>query len=105
MTAVLVTGAGRGIGEQAARLFLERGAKVFALDKDFSACTLPAAAQRFTFDLRDLAGIPRLVAGLGGCSVMREPSLGGVPFQLAERPNAPNAWLPVGARADRTANV
>ncbi|OGA66490.1 MAG: short-chain dehydrogenase [Betaproteobacteria bacterium RIFCSPLOWO2_12_FULL_65_14] len=67
---VLVTGAGRGIGEQAARLFLERGCRVLALDKDFSACKLPQAAQRIRFDLQDPAGIPALVAGLGDIDVL-----------------------------------
>lgn len=70
MKAVLVTGAGRGIGEQAAKLFLARGCRVFALDKDFSGCTLPEAAARVRFDLRELAGIPAMVAGLGELDVL-----------------------------------
>lgn len=70
MTTALITGAGRGIGEQTARLFLKRGCHVLALDKDFSACRLPEAAQRIRFDLQDLAGIPRLVAGLGDIDVL-----------------------------------
>ena len=65
-----MTGAGRGIGEQAARLFLERGCQVLALDKDFSVCALPPRAQRIEFDLQDLAGIPRLIAGLGEIDVL-----------------------------------
>ena len=70
MTAALVTGAGRGIGEQAARLLLERGLAVVALDKDFSACTLPPAARRVRCDLADVAGIPAVVAGLGEIHVL-----------------------------------
>ena len=70
MTSALVTGAGRGIGEQAARLLLERGCRVLALDKDFSSCRLPEGAQRILFDLQDLVGIPRLVAGLGEIDVL-----------------------------------
>jgi 3-oxoacyl-[acyl-carrier protein] reductase len=70
LTTALVTGAGRGIGEQAARLFLERGCRVLALDKDFSACRLPETVEHIRFDLQDLAGIPRLVAGLGEVHVL-----------------------------------
>jgi 3-oxoacyl-[acyl-carrier protein] reductase len=70
LSTVLVTGAGRGIGEQAAKLFLARGCRVLALDKDFSACTLPAAARRVEYDLQGLAGIPALVGGLGEIDVL-----------------------------------
>jgi 3-oxoacyl-[acyl-carrier protein] reductase len=59
---VLVTGAGRGIGQAAARAFKAAGWKVLALDKQFGA---EAAGERVQFDLRDLAGIPKLVASLG----------------------------------------
>ena len=45
---VLVTGAGRGIGLAAARLFLDGGFRVVALDKDFSKFDLQRA-ERVTF--------------------------------------------------------
>jgi 3-oxoacyl-[acyl-carrier protein] reductase len=67
---VLVTGAGRGIGQEAARLFLEAGHGVLALDKDFSACSLPQAVRRIRFDLRELEGIGALVASLGRIDVL-----------------------------------
>jgi 3-oxoacyl-[acyl-carrier protein] reductase len=57
----LVTGAGRGIGLAAARLFLEAGHEVLALDKDFSQCDLPAQAKRLQFDLQDIEKIPGLL--------------------------------------------
>jgi len=58
---VLVTGAGRGIGLAAARLFLQAGHKVTALDKDFSACDLPAQVRRLKFDLQNIDAIPALL--------------------------------------------
>jgi 3-oxoacyl-[acyl-carrier protein] reductase len=67
---VLVTGAGRGIGEAAARLFLDAGLRVLALDKDFSACRLPESVVRVEFNLENLPGIPALVAGLGQIDVL-----------------------------------
>jgi 3-oxoacyl-[acyl-carrier protein] reductase len=66
---VLVTGAGRGIGLAAARLFADAGFRVVALDKDFSKCTLQGA-ERVTFDLQDIDGIPAMVAGLGEIDVL-----------------------------------
>lgn len=62
MPAVLVTGAGRGIGLATAKAFLKEGWKVLALDKEFAD---EAAGERVDYDLRDLAGIPKLVASLG----------------------------------------
>jgi NAD(P)-dependent dehydrogenase (short-subunit alcohol dehydrogenase family) len=61
LKSVLVTGAGRGIGLAAARLFLQAGLKVTALDKDFSASELPAEARRLKFDLVNLREIPELL--------------------------------------------
>ena len=62
MQTALVTGAGRGIGLAAARAFIAAGWRVIALDKQFGA---EVAGERLDFDLRDLAGIPALVASLG----------------------------------------
>ncbi len=61
MSAVLVTGAARGIGLAAARLFLQKGHSVLALDKDFSGCDLPAQVRRVRFDLQALQDIPELL--------------------------------------------
>jgi len=60
--AVLVTGAGRGIGLATAKAFLQEGWKVFSLDKAFAE---EAAGKRVDYDLTDLAGIPKLVSSLG----------------------------------------
>ena len=66
MPRALITGAGRGIGKETARLFLGARWRVLALDKGFSSFDLKdAALERVDYDLTDLAGIPRLVAGLG----------------------------------------
>jgi 3-oxoacyl-[acyl-carrier protein] reductase len=64
-----VTGAGRGIGLAAATLCLDAGFRVVALDKDFSKFRLQAA-ERVTYDLQDLAGIPALVERLGEIDVL-----------------------------------
>ena len=61
---VLITGAGRGIGLAAARLFIEKKFRVLGLDREFGA-DFPPGAQRVVYDLTDLAGIPALIAKLG----------------------------------------
>jgi 3-oxoacyl-[acyl-carrier protein] reductase len=60
--AVLVTGAGRGIGLATAKAFRKEGWKVFSLDKAFPG---DIAGERVDYDLTDLAGIPKLIGGLG----------------------------------------
>jgi NAD(P)-dependent dehydrogenase (short-subunit alcohol dehydrogenase family) len=70
LRAVLVTGAGRGIGLATARLFLGAGYQVLALDKDFSSCDLPHQAKRIAFNLENLEKIPELVQGLGEIHVL-----------------------------------
>lgn len=62
MPAVLVTGAGRGIGFATARAFQKEGWKVLALDKAFAG---EVVGTRIDYDLTDLGGIPGLVASLG----------------------------------------
>ena len=62
MPAVLVTGAGRGIGLATARAFAAEGWKVLSLDKQFGG---EVVGERVDYDLRELAGIARLVASLG----------------------------------------
>lgn len=69
MQSVLVTGAGRGIGLATARLFVEAGWRVLALDKDFSQFGLQKT-ERILFDLRDLAGIPEMIKRLGEIDVL-----------------------------------
>jgi len=66
---VLVTGAGRGIGLATARLFLEDGFRVLALDRDFSKFQLPGA-DRVSYDLQDIDGIPAMIARLGEIGVL-----------------------------------
>jgi NAD(P)-dependent dehydrogenase (short-subunit alcohol dehydrogenase family) len=70
LTTALVTGAGRGIGLAAAKLFMDAGCRVLALDKDFSACDLPSEAERISFDLRSLEKIKALVEKLGDVHVL-----------------------------------
>ncbi len=59
---VLVTGAGRGIGHATASAFADAGCRVLSLDKQFSGEVI---GERVDYDLRDLAGIPKLVKDLG----------------------------------------
>lgn len=62
MPAVLVTGAGRGIGLATAQAFAKQNWKVWSLDKAFAG---ELAGERLDYDLADLAGIPKLVQRLG----------------------------------------
>ncbi len=67
MPVALITGAARGIGFATAQAFLQAGWRVLALDKQFGA---QIAGERVDFDLRNLAGIPKLVASLGGIDTL-----------------------------------
>jgi NAD(P)-dependent dehydrogenase (short-subunit alcohol dehydrogenase family) len=60
--AALVTGAGRGIGLATAKAFVAEGWKVLSLDKAFPGEVVGA---RVDYDLRELAGIPKLIGALG----------------------------------------
>ena len=62
MPAVLVTGAGRGIGFATAKAFKKEGWKVLSLDKAFAG---EVVGTKVDYDLTDLAGIPKLVTSLG----------------------------------------
>jgi 3-oxoacyl-[acyl-carrier protein] reductase len=67
MPVALITGAARGIGFATAQAFLQAGWRVLALDKQFGA---QVAGERVDFDLRNLAGIPKLVASLGAIDTL-----------------------------------
>ena len=69
---VLVTGAGRGIGQATALQFANVGYAVIALDKCFKACTLPKTDgfERVEYDLRDIKGIRDLCASLGSIDTL-----------------------------------
>jgi 3-oxoacyl-[acyl-carrier protein] reductase len=60
--AVLVTGAGRGIGLATAKAFDQEGWKVLSLDKQFGG---EVVGERVEYDLTRLAGIAKLVSTLG----------------------------------------
>lgn len=70
MSTALVTGAARGIGLAAAKLFLAGGHRVLALDRDFSTCDLPEGVSRIEFNLKNLKDIPALVETLGDIQVL-----------------------------------
>ena len=63
MKTALVTGAAQGIGAATAGLFEKAGFRVHRLDKQ-------PIAGGIRYDLRDLAGIPKLVASLGQIDVL-----------------------------------
>jgi 3-oxoacyl-[acyl-carrier protein] reductase len=63
----LVTGAGRGIGLATAKAFVQEGWTVLALDKAFAG---EMVGQRVDYDLRELAGIPKLVEKLGAIDTL-----------------------------------
>ncbi|MEX2197440.1 MAG: SDR family oxidoreductase [Burkholderiales bacterium] len=67
MPAALVTGAGRGIGLATAKAFAREGWKVLSLDKQFGG---EVVGERVDYDLRDLAGIAKLVASLGSIDTL-----------------------------------
>jgi len=67
LKSVLVTGAARGIGRATAKLFVDAGWRVLALDKDPVSLD---KAEPIRYDLQDLAGIPALLAGLGEIEVL-----------------------------------
>ncbi|MDE3106021.1 MAG: SDR family oxidoreductase [Acidobacteriota bacterium] len=62
MKRVLITGAGRGIGQATARAFAGAGWQVLALDREFA---MDAVGERVEFDLRETGRIAGLVASLG----------------------------------------
>ncbi|HEU4647391.1 MAG TPA: SDR family oxidoreductase [Burkholderiales bacterium] len=62
MPAVLVTGAGRGIGLATAKAFTQERWKVLSLDKQFGG---EVVGERVDYDLTRLAGIAKLVSTLG----------------------------------------
>ena len=67
MKTALVTGAARGIGRATADALARAGFRVLALDRDFPGSDL---SNQIVFDLADLAGIGKLVAGLGEIHVL-----------------------------------
>jgi len=63
----LVTGAGRGIGRAAAEALEKSGFNVLKLDREFPG---KSSAGQISYNLTDLAGIPRLVDSLGEIHVL-----------------------------------
>ena len=66
MNTALVTGAARGIGRAAADALRKSGMKVWSLDRDFAQSN----PEQVSYDLTDLAGIPKLVDSLGEIHVL-----------------------------------
>jgi len=64
----LVTGAGRGIGLATAKLLVEEGFSVIALDRDFTE--KQKQVKNVVYDLTDLGGIAKLVDSLGDIHVL-----------------------------------
>jgi 3-oxoacyl-[acyl-carrier protein] reductase len=62
---VLITGAGRGIGEATALQFYQHGWQVTVVDKEFPTDVLPKGVEKICYDLTDLSGIPELSASMG----------------------------------------
>lgn len=67
MPAVLVTGAGRGIGLATAQAFALLGWKVWSLDKAFGR---EVVGERVDYDLRKLGGIGKMVGRLGAVDTL-----------------------------------
>jgi 3-oxoacyl-[acyl-carrier protein] reductase len=65
--AVLVTGAGRGIGLATAQAFAQLGWKVLSLDKAFPG---EVVGERVDYDLRKLDGIAKLMEQLGAIDTL-----------------------------------
>ena len=66
MKTALVTGAARGIGAATADALRKSGIRVLALDRDFP----DSSPEQITYDLTDLAGIPKLVDSLGEIHIL-----------------------------------
>ena len=66
MNTALVTGAARGIGHAAADALRKSGMKVWSLDRAFTQSN----PEQITYDLTDLAGIPKLIGSLGEIHVL-----------------------------------
>ncbi|MGW4355089.1 SDR family oxidoreductase [Nocardia sp. NPDC004582] len=70
---VLITGAGRGIGQCTAELFASKGAQVAIADVDTAAARAAAAAldaRAFELDVRDRAQWDRVVADFGRIDIL-----------------------------------
>ncbi|MFE5289182.1 SDR family oxidoreductase [Nocardia sp. NPDC056611] len=70
---VLITGAGRGIGQCTAELFASKGAQVAIADVDTAAAQAAAAAldgQAFELDVRDRAQWDKVVADFGRVDIL-----------------------------------